>query len=77
MKSVLLTTVLVLFCCAITADASAKVSCDDVRASIETKLTTKGVKKFTLEVVPKDQVTDLRIVGTCDGGAKKITYKRD
>ena len=77
MKSVLLTTVLVLFCCAITADASAKVSCDDVRASIETKLTAKGVKKFTLEVVPKDQVTDLRIVGTCDGGAKKITYKRD
>lgn len=77
MKSVLLTTVVALFCCANTADASAKVSCDEVRASIETKLTAKGVKKFTLEVVPKDQATDLRIVGTCDGGARKITYKRD
>ena len=77
MKPVLLTTALLLFSCTICADASAKVSCDDVRASIETKLTAKGVKKFTLEVVPKDQATDLRIVGTCDGGAKKITYKRD
>ena len=77
MKSVLLTTVIVLFCCSITESASAKVSCDQVRASIETKLTDKGVKKFTLEVVPKDQATDLRIVATCEGGAKKITYKRD
>ena len=77
MKSILLTSVVVLFCCSVAGDASAKVSCDDVRASIETKLTAKGVKKFTLEVVPKDQATDLRIVGNCDGGAKKITYKRD
>ena len=77
MKTIFITTAVVLFCCSVAVDASAKVSCDEVRASIETKLTANGVKKYTLEVVPKDQATDLRIVGTCDGGTKKITYKRD
>ena len=77
MKSMLVTFSLLLFCCGVGVAASAKVSCDDVRASIEAKLSAKGVKKFTLEILPKDQATDLRIVGTCDGGLKKITYKRD
>lgn len=77
MKSTILTSSLVVICCGITGVASAKVSCDDVKASIEAKLASKDVKKYTLEVVPKDQATDLRVVGTCDGGAKKITYKRD
>ena len=77
MKSTRLTSALVMICCGITGTASAKVSCDDVKTSIEAKLVSKDVKKFTLEVVPKDQATDLRVVGTCDGGAKKITYKRD
>ena len=77
MKSTILISALVVICCGITGVASAKVSCDDVKTSIEAKLASKDVKKFTLEVVPKDQATDLRVVGTCDGGAKKITYKRD
>ena len=77
MKSIILTTALAVICCGITGVASAKVSCDDVKASIEAKLVSKDVKKYTLEVVPKDQATELRVVGTCDGGAKKITYKRD
>ena len=77
MKFMLVTFSLLLFCCSINVAASARVSCDDLRASIEAKLSVKGVKKFTLEILPKDQATDLRIVGTCDGGLKKITYKRD
>lgn len=77
MKSTILMSALAVICCGVTGYASAKVSCDDVKASIEARLVSKGVKKYTLEVVPKDQATDLRVVGTCDGGAKKITYKRD
>ncbi len=77
MKSKILMSALAVICCGITGFASAKVSCDDVKASVEAKLPSKDVKKYTLEVVPKDQVSDLRVVGTCDGGAKKITYKRD
>ena len=56
--------------------AAAKVSCEDVSAQIEAKIKAKGVKDFTLTVIPKDETTDLRVVGTCDGGAKKIVYKR-
>ncbi len=77
MKSKILMSALAVICCGITGFASAKVSCDDVKASVEAKLASKDVKKYTLQVVPKDQATDLRVVGTCDGGAKKITYKRD
>ncbi|MEP7155375.1 MAG: DUF1161 domain-containing protein [Betaproteobacteria bacterium] len=56
--------------------AFAKVTCEDVSAQIEAKIKAKGVKDFTLTVIPKDEVTTLRVVGTCEGGAKKIVYKR-
>jgi hypothetical protein len=47
-----------------------------VKASIDAKLKAKGVKSFTLDVVDKDQVKDAKVVGSCEGGKKKITYKR-
>ena len=57
--------------------AHAATSCDDVQAKIVEKLDKKGVKNYTLEVVPKDKDTgELRVVGTCDGGKNKIVYKR-
>ena len=58
------------------APASAKNSCDEVTAQIEAKIKANGVKDFTLTTVPKDEKSDLRVVGSCDGGAKKILYKR-
>jgi hypothetical protein len=59
------------------ADSSkAKKSCEDVKASIEAKLKAKGVKTFTLDVVGKDETKDAKVVGNCEGGKKKITYKR-
>jgi len=52
-------------------------SCDDVKSDIAKKLDAKGVTSYTLDAVPKDQeVTDGKVVGTCEGGAKKIIYKR-
>jgi len=45
-------------------------------AKIEAKIQAKGVKAFTLTIVDKDEKSDLRVVGTCDGGSKKILYKR-
>lgn len=56
--------------------ASAKVTCDEVIAKIEAKLASKSVTKYTLKTIPESEDTDLRVVGTCDGGAKKIIYKR-
>lgn len=53
-----------------------KKSCDELKSEIEAKLKANGVTTYTLEIVPADQVKDEKVVGTCDGGTKKITYKR-
>jgi hypothetical protein len=50
--------------------------CEELKSEIETKITNNGVKVFTLTIVDKDQAEDGKVVGTCDGGAKKIVYKR-
>lgn len=51
-------------------------SCDEVKAEIDGKLAAKGVKGYTLDVVAKDEVKDAKVVGSCEGGASKITYKK-
>ena len=63
------------FCCA-AAFAEIK-SCEELKAEIDAKLKAKGVRGYTLEILPADQVKDQRIVGSCDGGAKKISYSRN
>lgn len=60
----------------IATPALAKKSCDELKAEIETKITSKGVKTFTLKIAGKDEQKDGKVVGTCDGGTKKIVYKR-
>lgn len=52
-------------------------SCDELKAEIEAKVTANGVKAFTLSIVPNDQAKDENVVGSCDGGTKKITLKID
>jgi hypothetical protein len=76
MKSAIVSTVLALSAVAFASPALARTSCEDVKAQIEAKIQAKGVKAFTLTIVPKDEKSDLRVVGTCDGGTKKIIYKR-
>ena len=76
MKTVMMTAALALAAGIAATPASAKNSCDEVTAQIEAKIKAKGVKDFTLTTVPKDEKSDLRVVGSCDGGAKKILYKR-
>ena len=56
--------------------AQAGTPCEQVKSEIAQKLEAKGVKSYTLEVVSKDQETDDKVVGTCEGGAKKIVYRR-
>jgi hypothetical protein len=34
------------------------------------------VKEFTLTIVPNAEVKDQHVVGSCDGGTKKIIYQR-
>jgi hypothetical protein len=51
-------------------------SCEELKSEIDAKLQAKGVKSYSLEIVPNDKVKDEKVVGTCDGGTKKIIYKR-
>ncbi|HVB47147.1 MAG TPA: DUF1161 domain-containing protein [Burkholderiales bacterium] len=55
---------------------AAKLSCEQLKARIQAKIEAKGVKKFSLEIVPQGHAADGKVVGTCDGGKKKIVYRR-
>jgi Protein of unknown function (DUF1161) len=51
-------------------------SCDELKSEIDAKIKNNGVKVFTLTIVDKDTAADGKVVGTCDGGSKKIIYKK-
>jgi hypothetical protein len=55
-----------------------KKSCDDLKMEIAAQLDAKGVKKYTLTIVEVKDVKDSdKVVGSCDGGTKRITYTRE
>lgn len=58
------------------APALAAKDCEELKTEIAAKLDAKGVKDYTLEVVPADQVADKKVVGSCEGGSKKIVYTK-
>jgi hypothetical protein len=51
-------------------------ACEELKAEIDAKIRKNGIDKFTLEVVDGAAQADGKVVGTCDGGTKKIVYKR-
>jgi hypothetical protein len=53
-----------------------KKSCDELKTEIQAKIKKNGVEKFSVEVVDKDAQSEGKVVGTCDGGAKKLVYKK-
>ncbi len=51
--------------------------CEDLKTEIAAKLDAKSVKGYSLDIVAKDaDATDGKVVGTCEGGTKKIVYKK-
>jgi hypothetical protein len=58
------------------APAQTAKPCEELKDEIAKKLDAKGVKGYTLEIVAKDKDAEGKIVGTCDGGTKKILYNR-
>lgn len=60
------------------ASASAEIkSCDSLKAEIDAKLQAKGVTNYVLEVVEASAIKDEKVIGSCDGGTKKITYRKN
>ena len=51
---------------------------EELKAEIETKIQAAGVSSYTLEIVANDEVHDQNmVVGSCDGGSKKIIYQKN
>ncbi|WP_422018409.1 DUF1161 domain-containing protein [Roseateles sp.] len=73
MSKSLLVALLSLSCCA--AFAASK-PCDELKAEIAARLDEKGVKGYEITAVENDQVGDAKVIGSCDGGTKKLTYVR-
>jgi len=73
-------TVAVLLFASASVFAQAAKPCEDLKAEIAKKLDAKGVKVYSLDIVAKDADTDkdaeAKVVGTCEGGTKKIVYRR-
>jgi hypothetical protein len=54
-----------------------KKPCEELKGEIEAKIKKNGVDKFSLDIVDASaDAKDGKVVGTCDGGTKKIVYKR-
>jgi len=51
-------------------------ACEELKSEIAAKLDAKGVKGYTLAIVEKDKDAEGKVVGTCEGGAKKIVYSK-
>lgn len=51
-------------------------ACEDLKTEIAAKLDAKGVKLYTLEIVAKDKDAEGKVVGSCEGGTKKIVYSK-
>ena len=72
------TFVLVIIALFICASAFAQIKpCDELKDEIGAKLQAKGVMNYTLGTVPADQVKEQKVVGSCDGGKKKIIYTKE
>jgi hypothetical protein len=50
--------------------------CEELKVEIAAKLDAKGVKNYTLNIVAAGEVKDAKVIGTCEGGTKRITYER-
>jgi hypothetical protein len=50
--------------------------CEELKSEIAAKLDAKKISGYTLDIVDADKAGDAKVVGTCESGAKKITYTK-
>jgi hypothetical protein len=50
--------------------------CEELKTEIAAKLDAKNVTGYTLDIVDAGKVADAKVVGSCEGGARKITYAK-
>ncbi len=69
-------TVLLVALFACIGQAQAAKPCEELKADISAQLDKKGIKGYELNIVENGKVTEGKVVGSCDGGSKKIIYAR-
>ena len=69
---------LVITLLAVALPASARKSCEELRAEIDAKIKANGVPEYTLSLIDaaNEASAEGKIVGSCDGGTKRIVYVR-
>jgi len=50
--------------------------CEQLQTEIAAQLDNLGVKNYVLEIVATETVTTAAVIGSCDGGTRKITYRK-
>ena len=61
---------------AVTSLAYPAKDCEELKTEIAAKIDANNVTNYTLEIVANDKVGDGKVVGSCEGGTKKIVYTR-
>lgn len=73
MKKYILASGLIFMACSASAGV---LSCEDLKAKIEKKVSGKGVKDYGMTVVSKDTKLAGRVLGTCEKGSMKIIHEK-
>jgi hypothetical protein len=55
---------------------AARKPCEELREEIATRIDAKGVTSYSLQIVAPEDVASGRVVGSCDGGTRRIVYAR-
>lgn len=74
-----MTRALLLLCLATLAlPVAARKPCEELQGEIDAKIKANGVPVYTLAIIAaaEEANADGKIVGSCDGGEKRIVYKR-
>jgi predicted lipoprotein with Yx(FWY)xxD motif len=72
MKTLILSAALM----AVASPAFAAKPCEELKSEIAAKLDEKKVAGYTLDIVDPDKAGERKVVGSCDGGKKKIVYEK-
>ena len=56
---------------------AAQKRCEELKSEISAKLKAKRLKNFQLEIVATEEVKGQKVIGSCERGKKKITFKKN
>lgn len=73
MKILIVSSFAILFSFSVTAAIK---PCEELKQEISAKMDAKGVKNYSLDIVPPEAVEQRKVVGSCDGGTHRIVYSR-